>query len=127
MLKENIKLIDKDKGLLPLLAVTGNPVQDTVQDHQDANAHELLAKFMNIVTDEPARGIHVCLLSEGVQRPSCENLQFQCQVFCLLLWLPKEVFSEIIQSRRLSLIPSQPVWLVDMLYAAVDDGLLPPC
>ena len=126
MLKENIKLIDKDEGLLSLMPVPGNSIQDAVQDYQDAHTHKLLAKLMNIVTDEPAGGIHIGLLCKGIQGPSRENLQFQCQVFCLLFWLPEKVFSKVIQSRRLTLVPTHPVRLIDMFHAAVDDRLLPP-
>ena len=126
MLKENIKLIDEDEGLLPLLPIPCNSIQDAVQDHQDAYTHQLLPQLVNVVANEPAGGIHICLLCESVQRSSCENLQFQCQVMCLLFRLSQKIFSEVIQCRWLTLIPSQSVWLVDMLYTSVDDGLLSP-
>ena len=97
MLEQEVNFIKENIGLSALCLILGNAVQDTVQNHQHTDGHELLAKLMDVIANESAPCIDIGRLCKGIQRTVREKLNGKSNVLRFGFALLQKHFAEILQ------------------------------
>ena len=125
MHEEQIYLVNEDICLLSLLPVPCDAVQNGIKYDKHSYSSELLAEFKNVVANQTVACVDIRLLCKGVERTPREKLKFKRKGMSLRFRLPQEFLPEILKCWRRSHIVALFVIAVDILRAAVNDGLLP--
>ena len=123
LLQKKMELVKIVAGRFMGGAVDGHAVPHLVLDNEHPNFLKLLAQLLDVVADNAAVHIHVCVMVEHIQRAGDVDFQSGGDVLRFLFILRTEGVIQVLQQRHILRLRVVEIIPVDDAHTAVDDGL----
>ena len=117
-------LVDVVAGGLVGGAVDGDTVPHLVLDHQHTDFFQLLAQFLNVITDNAVVDVHIGPMVEHIEGAGHIDFQRRGDVLCFLFVLRPQQVVKVLQNGHILWSGVIEILLIHQPHTTVDDGFL---